>query len=178
MLSVFQAWDLDLYRRMERFQGRFIYLYYPLWGLSALGYGSFLWGGLAVVIAYSQDDWSVVWVLIVLEMVGYLLVSFLVKWWVGRPRPTPDYLDDKPVFRNFPSYSFPSGHTSSSVIGAVVIGSFRPLWWPWLFLLVLAMAFSRLYLLKHYFFDVVVGGVFGLAIGAGGVVLLLELGWV
>ena len=62
-------------------------------------------------------------------------------------------------------FSFPSGHTLSSAIGATVLtGTDRRFGWAAIPLAVL-MAFSRLYLYVHFPSDVLAGAVLGVGIG-------------
>lgn len=62
-------------------------------------------------------------------------------------------------------YSFPSGHTLSSAIGAAVLTKTdRRLGWAAI-PIAAVIAFSRLYLFVHYPSDILAGAVLGAAIG-------------
>ncbi len=65
------------------------------------------------------------------------------------------------------SPSFPSGHAATAFAAAVAIGVLCPrLRWPLVGLAVF-VAFSRVYLGVHYWLDVLVGSLLGVAIGFG-----------
>ena len=81
--------------------------------------------------------------------------------------PRPCWLDpETPLLIAVPKdFSFPSGHTLSSAIGATVLtGTDRRFGWAAIPLAVL-MAFSRLYLYVHFPSDVFAGAVLGVGIG-------------
>ena len=81
--------------------------------------------------------------------------------------PRPCWLDpETPLLIAVPKdFSFPSGHTLSSAIGATVLtGTDRRFGWAAIPLAVL-MAFSRLYLYVHFPSDVLAGKVLGVGIG-------------
>lgn len=71
-------------------------------------------------------------------------------------------------------YSFPSTHASGAFAGATIISAFdrkrRYLYFSTAFLI----SFSRVYLLCHYFFDIVTGGIIGYLISY--LVLSIKIG--
>ncbi len=100
-----------------------------------------------------------------------LICNLLMKPLFARKRPFErhdvDVLIDKPRDR-----SFPSGHTMASFTALAVIWQLCGGWMGWLALLVaMIIAWSRLYLLVHYFSDVLCGALFGLMVGKLCVVL-------
>ena len=96
---------------------------------------------------------------------GALVGNVCLKPLVGRARPC--WLEDVPLLIAMPrDYSFPSGHTLSSVIGAYVLcATDRKFMWIAAPLAAL-IAFSRLYLFVHFPTDVLTAVVLGLLIGA------------
>ncbi len=84
------------------------------------------------------------------------------KWSVNRPRPDGD--------RRRANSSFPSSHAANAAALALVLGCrwrrLAPVWW----LLAGVVAFSRMYLNRHFLSDVL----FGVAIGVGIGVLVLR----
>lgn len=84
---------------------------------------------------------------------------------IARPRPC--WLDDsvKLLIPVPTDYSFPSGHTLSSVIGATVLTKTnRRFGWAAIPLAAI-IVFSRLYLFVHYPSNILAGAVLGAAIG-------------
>ncbi len=96
---------------------------------------------------------------------GVLMGNVVMKNLFARPRPC--WLDTSvQLLVSVPhDFSFPSGHTLSSVIAAIVLTSadrrFGVIAVPLAFLI----AFSRLYLFVHFPTDVVISVILGIAIG-------------
>ena len=98
--------------------------------------------------------------------VGVAVGNGLLKHLIARPRPC--WLDPNvPLLIPAPTdYSFPSGHTLSSAIGATVLTlTDRRFGWAAIPLAAL-IAISRLYLYVHFPSDVLAAAVLGVAIGA------------
>lgn len=96
---------------------------------------------------------------------GVLVGNVFLKNWVARPRPC--WLDHsvRLLIARPSDYSFPSGHTLSSVIGATVLTlTNRKFGWAAIPLAAL-IAFSRLYLYVHFPSDVLGGALIGLVLG-------------
>ncbi len=84
------------------------------------------------------------------------IVSFVAKWIILRPRPV------EALIKIPTSYSFPSGHTLTSIVFytflcyvATYNRKTRKILLPIVILLILAISVSRIYLGVHYFSDVV-----------------------
>lgn len=146
-----------------------------------------LWGPICVVL-------TVVWFAIrrtpralapLLAFLGGEGLVFLIRVVIHRPRPsTADY----PAPGAVPgvhetSYSFPSGHAVSvtAVVFALLamIALTRRTWWPWLLALLVSafVADSRLVLGVHWFSDVTIGLVLGIAWGITVALVCLRLTW-
>lgn len=107
-------------------------------------YGAFLLAGLAV---------------------GVLAGNLTLKPLIARPRPC--WLDESVqlLIANPTDYSFPSGHTLSSVIGATVLTKANRKFGLAAIPLAALIAFSRLYLYVHFPTDILGAAAPGVAIG-------------
>lgn len=97
--------------------------------------------------------------------VGVLVGNVCLKNLIARPRPC--WLDDSVMMliSSPTDYSFPSGHTLSSVIGATVLTKTdRRFGWAAI-PLAAVIAFSRLYLFVHFPSDILAGAILGVIIG-------------
>lgn len=99
-------------------------------------------------------------------VLSLLLTGFMgeivIKRLVGRMRPSKEIDQENLLIKKPITYSFPSGHTSSSFAAAVTISLNFPLTFAILaFALAGAIAFSRLYLRVHYPSDILAGAVLG-----------------
>ena len=140
----------------------------PMHAMSALGSGYALvplcFAAFALFWMYDRGR---AWIILLLPLASVVL-EVLTKWLVHRPRP-------KGV-----GYGFPSGHVTVSVVffGAVIYvlwASGLPRRWRWAAsaaggFVIIAIAYSRLYLNAHWLTDIV-GGFTG-----GGASLLLGIG--
>ena len=104
--------------------------------------------------------------LLVALLLGSLIGNEIIKPLVARVRPCnavsvlPDMLVKVPS-----SYSFPSGHTVSSVVGATVLTRANKKFGFAAIPVAALIAFSRLYVFVHFPTDVLVGALLGFAIG-------------
>ncbi len=107
---------------------------------------------------------------LVFLLIAYIICEFGLKNIIKRDRPYIDY----PYFKSFmeslsyklPSgYSFPSGHTVESFLGATILFIYNKktgiVFIPFAFL----VGFSRIFLGAHYFSDVIFGGIIGVTFG-------------
>ena len=133
--------------------------------ITALGSGGTIWlaaaGGLLCTKKYRKQG-----VLLLGGLaVGVLVGNVFLKNIIARPRPC--WLDPGVgMLVKVPTdYSFPSGHTLSSVIGATILmKTDRRFGWAAIPLAVL-IAFSRLYLYVHFPSDILGAAVLGILIG-------------
>ena len=91
--------------------------------------------------------------------------NVFLKNFVARPRPC--WLDSsvRLLIANPTDYSFPSGHTLSSVIGATILTKTDRRFGYAAIPLAALIAFSRLYLYVHFPSDVLAAAVLGVLIG-------------
>ena len=106
-----------------------------------------------------------VWILAGLAM-GGLVGNVFLKHLIARPRPC--WLDQSvPLLIAVPNdYSFPSGHTLASVIGATILTAADRRFGLIAIPLAILIAFSRLYLYVHFPSDILGAVILGLGIGA------------
>ena len=96
---------------------------------------------------------------------GVLIGNLTLKPLIARPRPC--WLDESVqlLIANPTDYSFPSGHTLSSVIGATVLTKANRNFGFAAIPLAALIAFSRLYLYVHFPTDILAAAVLGITIG-------------
>ena len=133
--------------------------------LTLLGSGGAIWllaaGGMLCTKKYRRQGV----ILLAGLAVGVLVGNVCLKNLIARPRPC--WLDDSVMMliSSPTDYSFPSGHTLSSVIGATVLTKTdRRFGWAAI-PLAAVIAFSRLYLFVHFPSDILAGAILGVIIG-------------
>jgi len=92
-------------------------------------------------------------------------VEIGVKNLIRRPRPQFGPISAFVPFDFAHSYSFPSGHTLIAFSFAYVLSQLRPQKKMIYYLLAVLIAFSRIYLGKHYPSDVLAGALLGILVG-------------
>lgn len=132
--------------------------------ITVFGSGGALWLLAALVLTISKKYRKYGMVLFGTLAIGFLIGNVGLKNLVARPRPC--WLEDVRLLVATPEdYSFPSGHTLSSVIGAVVLTAANRKFALWAVPAAVLIAFSRLYLYVHFPSDVLAAAVLGLVIG-------------
>ncbi|MGE5399189.1 MAG: phosphatase PAP2 family protein [Ignavibacteriales bacterium] len=102
---------------------------------------------------------------ILLIIVSDQLSSFTIKHWIARIRPCNALSDARALIPCSDSYSFPSSHAVNNFAVSVFFYRIYPnLKWV-LFISAFLVAFSRIYVGRHYPSDVVGGAIIGSAIG-------------
>lgn len=132
--------------------------------ITAFGNGGAVWLAAAAAMTLSKK-YRPYGIAAFAAMGGGLIVgNWFLKNWVARPRPC----WEEPVLlliANPKDYSFPSGHTLSSVIAAYILTAANRKFGCIAIPLAASIGFSRLYLLVHYPSDVLASTVLGCAIG-------------
>lgn len=140
-----------------------------------LGNGGLIWILAAAVLLCIRKRRRYGVLLLIGLALGLLIGNIILKNAAARPRPC--WLDPtvQLLIRAPRDYSFPSGHTMASVIGATVLTGADRRFAPVAIPLAALISFSRLYLFVHFPSDVLAAVVIGLAIG--GLVLFAHRQW-
>jgi undecaprenyl-diphosphatase len=137
----------------------------PFWrlmkGLSTIGEHGLVWAGSCGILAVLDRDRRTVWALVASTGPISIVVNFCLKNLVRRRRPE----DDSQPSSTRVSFSFPSAHAFSSFAVATAWGRIEPRARKPVLLLASFIAYSRVYLGRHYPSDVLAGGVLGVAVG-------------
>lgn len=132
--------------------------------ITFLGDSGIIWIAFSLCLVCSKTYRRQGLVLLAVLAITFLVGDVVLKNWIQRPRP----FQEMPVELLIPppeSFSFPSGHTSSSFAAASVIYRIRKSWGIAAFILAVLIGFSRLFLFVHYPTDVLAGAVLGLLVG-------------
>ena len=126
-----------------------------------LGNGGAIWIAIAALLTISKKYRKVGLMMLVALVIGYLMGEGILKHIFKRERPFTHIPGIELLAKRPKSYSFPSGHTTSSFAAAGILAySFRR-YAPVFYLLAGLIAFSRLYLYMHYPSDVLGGVILG-----------------
>jgi undecaprenyl-diphosphatase len=139
----------------------------PRWNLwmqiiSGLGNGGFLWLACGAFLLLTHTYRMLGISLICAQAVGVLITNFLIKPIVARTRPFRKLKALHPLIKPPTDWSFPSGHTTSSVSASVILFLGLPYYVGIPMLLIgILIAFSRMYVGVHYPSDILGGIVVG-----------------
>lgn len=140
--------------------------------ITALGNGGAIWLAAAVGLICTKKYRRQGILLLIGLLLGALVGVVGLKNLFARPRPC--WLDTSvPLLIAVPQdYSFPSGHTLMSAIGAAMLAKIDRRFGYIAIPLAVLIAFSRLYLFVHFPSDILGGAVIGAAIG----LMMMQLG--
>ena len=142
--------------------------------ITALGNGGVVWIAAAFAMTLSKKYRKYGIAMFAALAVGLLAGNVCLKPLLARSRPC--WLESiEMLIANPTDYSFPSGHTLSSVIGAYMLTAADRRFGPPAILLAVLIGFSRLYLYVHFPSDVLASVVLGTAIGAAVVFVMRRL---
>ena len=130
--------------------------------ITSLGDNGAIWIIIAIILMINKKYRKIGFMALLALLLSTILGEGILKNVVQRIRPSVDIpvvdlLIAKPL-----SYSFPSGHTTSSFAVAGVLAKYFKKYVLGIFSLASLIAFSRLYLYVHYPTDVLAGIVLGL----------------
>jgi undecaprenyl-diphosphatase len=133
--------------------------------LSRIGTWGGVWVALALALALVLRRPPLLLAVVLADAAAQGLAGLL-KTTTGIERPPRRYPSTHVLVPVPHDGSFPSGHAASSFACATVLAASVPKAAPALYLLALAIGFSRIYVGVHWPLDVVGGAVLGVAIGA------------
>lgn len=133
--------------------------------LTWLGNGGAVWLVLGLVLLCFKQYRSSGIKLFVALLIGLILINWGLKELVGRLRPFQIDPNIVLIIKEPAEYSFPSGHTVSSIAAATVLMIEKVPFRYAALLLAVLISFSRLYLQVHFPSDLLAGFFFGVLIG-------------
>ncbi len=135
--------------------------------LSGIGTWGIVWVILLIIlIAIDEvDDKKDLLTVVVSLMITLLFVEVFLKEIFRRPRPEISLFPPLLFFGRVSIYSFPSSHAALAFAGAYVLSRKHKKGKIYYYILASLIAFSRIYLGRHFPSDVIGGAVIGIVIG-------------
>lgn len=135
--------------------------------ITFLGEAGAIWLVTALILMFTKKHRRHGVLILCAVAVTYLAGDIILKNIFQRTRPFTDFPDYLTLLIPAPgSYSFPSGHSSSSFAAACAIFYLNKKWGIAAFVLAFFIAFSRIFLFVHYPSDIIAGSLLGLICGA------------
>lgn len=161
MITSFDTMILNLIQEFVR--NDFLDLFFVF--VTKLGDEGYIWIAMAILLLFRKDTRKYGLMVGLALLLGLLINNNGIKPLVARSRPC--WVNEIELLISMPSgYSFPSGHTCSSMAAAYVLNKWNPKYGKYIYALAILIAFSRLYLYVHYPTDVLVGALVGTLCGA------------
>ncbi len=134
---------------------------------SGVGTYGLLWIGVMMVLfIWEEVKDKKGFMALILALSGSILISGLIlKNIAKRPRPQFVIRETIVIGDSRETYSFPSTHSVIAFAAAYILAKEHKKWAKFYYLLAFLIAFSRIYLGKHYPGDVVMGAMIGVTIG-------------
>ncbi|MFH0864519.1 MAG: phosphatase PAP2 family protein [Candidatus Gottesmanbacteria bacterium] len=135
--------------------------------ITFIGIAGVIWILITLIIwwkKYKMHD-SLLPIVSIVALVSGSLLEAILKDIIRRPRPQLGLNDVFVPFDYVRSFSFPSGHALIAFAFAYILSKFHKQGTLFYYLLAILIAFSRVYLGKHYPFDVFIGALLGILIG-------------
>ncbi|MEG1107808.1 MAG: phosphatase PAP2 family protein [Oscillospiraceae bacterium] len=146
--------------RTPFFDGFFVFI-------TKLGDFGLLWIALGLALLIPKKTRRGALTLLLALLLTLIVNNYLIKPLVARPRPYSTIEGLSIIVERLGSFSFPSGHASSSFAAATIFALVFGTKGAWAFLPAVLIAFSRCYVGVHYPSDVLVGALVGTAVALG-----------
>lgn len=130
--------------------------------ITRLGDGGVLWILVALAFVFNGSSRAVGEMIIAALILTTILGEGIIKHLIRRTRPFVNGIEEKLLIVKPLTYSFPSGHTSSSFAAAGVLFAVHSRLALMAVVFAALIAFSRIYLNVHYPTDVFIGVLLGL----------------
>lgn len=129
--------------------------------VTTMGNNGMVWFAVAVPFLFNRGYRNVGVRVILALLLSYFFGEIVIKHVVARSRPTKLLLQEEMLIKEPVSYSFPSGHTSSSFAASCMLASCFGFASIPAFIFAVLIAFSRVYLRVHYPTDILAGAILG-----------------
>lgn len=132
--------------------------------ISALGNAGIVWIVISIILLSIKKYRKCGITLVIGLLMGVLVGNIILKPLVARPRPCWVNSDIALLIASPKDFSFPSGHTLSSFIAAIILFKENKKFGYLAMALAILIAFSRMYLYVHFPSDILAGIVLAIAI--------------
>lgn len=129
------------------------------------GDNGFIWISISFLLLINKKTRYIGIVALAALFLSTIAGEGILKHIIQRPRPYTDFPSIHLLVGKSTTYSFPSGHTTSSFAVSYILSKYLKKFSPLIWVVAITIAFSRLYLFMHYPSDVVAGIVLGLICG-------------
>lgn len=129
------------------------------------GNRGFIWLAMAGILAVNKKTRSIGLITLAALILSTIVGEGILKHLIQRPRPYTDFPSIQMLVGKVTSYSFPSGHATSSFAAAYVLSRYLKKYSPVFWTMAFGITFSRIYLFMHYPTDIIAGIVLGLLCG-------------
>lgn len=130
--------------------------------ITLLGDAGLVWIVISVILISNKKYRKIGFSCILALIISALFTDVTIKQFIQRARPITQYPITNPLIKIPSTFSFPSGHTSSSFAAAWVLYRRMDKYKVLYLILAVAIAFSRMYLYVHYPSDVIGGILVGI----------------
>jgi len=161
LLEFFKGIDMKLLDQVnEKFKHEILDSAMPR--ITALGNGGIIWIIISLILISQKSSEKLGFMVIAALILTTIIGEGAIKHIIKRTRPFVHDLEQKLLIIKPITYSFPSGHTSSSFAAAGILFSMHSRLTLFAFVLAALIAFSRVYLNVHYPTDVFMGIILGI----------------